>query len=200
MEEMFPILLFAGAALLGIAIIAVMSSRAQNRGEGRAKSMTRRAELLRSIPEAPAPGVLTTLRVAVALSLFWSLGTVVYSISVALFSARAGASLSGPVSALFFTAIPLLVSGIAVFPLVVAVAFFQKRRWVPGLLSASLALVLAGPFLVEDTNRSPVVLVAVVAAAFSLSIVLQRSRSLWHHCGWSAQDADRLDHLGHENK
>lgn len=184
---------FVGAVLLGATVVVVMSFRARNRPEERAKSKTRRAEFLRSIPKTPAPGVLTTLRVVIVLSLLWSLGTVVHSLSVALFSARAGASLSGPASALFFAAIPLLVGGIAVFHMVVAVAFFRKRRWVPRLLSASLPLVLAGPFLVEDSNRSPAILGAIIAAAFSLSIVLQYSRSVWCHCGWNAEDPDRLE-------
>lgn len=181
---------FVGAVLLGAGIIVAMSFRARNRPEGRAESEARRAEFLRSLPEAPPPGVLAILRVAVALSLLWGLGTIVYAGSVALVAVRVGGDLSGPASALFFAATPLLVGGIAVFHLIVAIAFFRKRRRAPLLLSASLPMVLAGPFLLEDANRSPVVLGTVIVVGFSLSLVLQRSRSLWRHCGWSAEDAD----------
>jgi hypothetical protein len=192
MEEVFqPIAMFVGAVLLAGAIIVVMSFRAQNRDEEKSHGKTRREEFLRSIPEVPAPHVLGILHGAVVFSLFWGIGTIAFSAYAALIAAREGGVHSGPLGALFFAATPLVIGGIAVFHMIVAVAYLQKRRWVPRLLPASLPMVLAGPFLIEDVHRHTVILGSVIVAAFILSIVLQRSRSLWYHCGWSAEDAER---------
>lgn len=185
------IVLFVAAVLLGVGIIVVMSIRAQRRAEEKAGS-TRRADFLRSIPEAPSPGVVKTLHVAVFLSLFWSLGAGVYAVFAALFSARTVPGISGPASALSFAAVPLLVFGIAVFHTVVGIAFFRNKRWVPRFLAASLPMVLLGSYLIAPTKPTTVVLGIVMVAAIFISRVLQSCRSLWHHCGWRAEDADRL--------